>query len=66
MPQKDTGDARARFPEMPVSEGQKHGYIGDVEVTQPEDTEPGHSNSADQPVETPTPVRSGRSVRGRR
>lgn len=29
------GDAKARFPRQEVHEGQKHGYLGDVEVFDP-------------------------------
>lgn len=45
------GDARARFPRQDVNEGQKHGYLGDVEIYEPDVAAPGHSNApaADRP-----------------
>lgn len=39
------GDAKARFPRQEVNEGQEHGYLGDVEVYDPEVHAPGHSNT---------------------
>lgn len=44
------GDAKARFPRQEVHQGQKHGYLGDVEVYDP--TPAGDSNvstAADRP-----------------
>lgn len=40
------GDVKARFPKQEVGDGQKHGYLGDVEVYEPEETAPGFSNTA--------------------
>lgn len=39
------GDAKARYPRQEVNEGQKHGYLGDVDVYEPE-PEAGRSNVA--------------------
>lgn len=39
-----TGDAPARFPRQEVADGQKHSYIGDVDVYDP--PKAGDSNTA--------------------
>ena len=41
----DQNEPKARYPRQEVAEGQKHGYIGDVEVYDPVGVgEPGYSN----------------------
>lgn len=46
----DTTEPKARYPRQEVAEGQKHGYIGEVEVYDPPQQEPGYSNSAEAPA----------------
>lgn len=48
----DQTEPKARYPRQEVSEGQKHGYIGEVEVYDPPQAEGGYSN-----VETAAPAK---------
>lgn len=61
-----TPDPKVRYPEMEVSEGQKHGYVGDVEVV-PADTgipSEGSSNvEPEKPAEETSDTRTRRVVR---
>lgn len=41
----DQDEPKARYPKQEVGQGQKHGYIGDVEVYEPEHNEAGFSNA---------------------
>lgn len=47
------GDAKARFPRQQVGDGQKHGYLGDVETYDPAVEAPGHTNAATVASERP-------------
>lgn len=40
-----TGEPKGRYPKQEVNDGQKHGYIGDVEVYDPNFQEAGFSNA---------------------
>lgn len=44
------GDAKARFPRQEVHEGQKHGYLGEVEVFDPEPAGSSNATAADLPT----------------
>lgn len=58
-----SGDAKAVYPEMEVSEGQVHGYVGDVTVVPATENEPGQSNTEPEQVDAPVPSgRRGRNV----
>jgi hypothetical protein len=56
------GDAKARFPRQEVAPGQKHDYLGDVEVY--DAPEAGHSNAtaADKASGTGAKAKSGAIV----
>lgn len=41
----DPTEPKARYPRQEVSPGQKHGYIGEVEVYDPPEQEAGFSNA---------------------
>jgi hypothetical protein len=41
----DQTEPKSRYPKQEVAEGQKHGYIGDVETYDPPQSEPGYSNA---------------------
>lgn len=41
----DQTEPKGRYPRQEVSEGQKHGYIGEVEVYDPPEQEAGFSNA---------------------
>jgi hypothetical protein len=40
----DQEEPKARYPRQEVADGQKHGYIGEVEVYDPVESKAGHSN----------------------
>lgn len=46
----DQSEPKARYPKQEVAEGQKHGYIGDVEIYDPAEAEAGHTNVKTQVV----------------
>ena len=52
-----TDEPKARYPKQEVSEGQEHGYIGEVEVYEPPTSEGGFSN-----VETEAPAPKGKTT----
>lgn len=59
------GDAKARFPRQEVHEGQAHGYLGDVEVYDPEPV--GASNAptaADRAAERPVQPKGRKTEAG--
>lgn len=41
----DQDEPKARYPRQEVADGQKHGYIGNVEVYDPPENAAGHSNA---------------------
>lgn len=41
----DQSEPKGRYPRQEVSKGQKHGYIGEVEVYDPPEQEAGYSNA---------------------
>lgn len=41
----DSTEPQGRYPKQEVSPGQKHGYIGDIEVYDPPQAEAGYSNA---------------------
>lgn len=41
----DQTEPKARYPRQEVNKGQKHGYIGEVEVYDPPEAEGGFSNA---------------------
>lgn len=47
------GDAKARFPRQEVHEGQKHGYLGDVEVYDPAPVGDSNVTAADRASDRP-------------
>lgn len=46
----DSAEPKGRYPRQEVSEGQVHGYIGDVDVYDPPEQEPGYSNASTKPA----------------
>lgn len=42
------GDAKARFPRQEVNDGQKHGYLGDVDVYDPPPVGDSNTTAADK------------------
>lgn len=46
----DATEPKGRYPRQEVAEGQKHGYIGEVEVYDPPHAEAGYSNADTAPA----------------
>lgn len=58
----DQDEPKGRYPKQEVSPGQKHGYIGDVEVYEPAHNEAGYSNAGD---DSPPSSSSSSSSKGK-
>lgn len=63
----DATEPKGRYPRQEVAEGQKHGYIGEVEVYDPPHAEAGYSNADTAPAggNRSTGSRSSSSSRSR-